>query len=485
MKCGNVYLIWKLLNRIFGEIPLGYEVKDMDKAKASAIAKEIVEKIGGKENITVLTHCATRLRFKLADYDKADKEAVSKIKGVVTALVNGGQFQVVIGNEVTDVFREVQALTGISGKAEDVIEKDDLKVKNKGMDVVIDLVTSIFTPILPALIGAGMIRALLMLATQFHILDASGGTYIVINEIYNAVFSFLPVYLAYCAAKRFKCSEMIAVAVALAMVSSTIQAGVQSEEGLRFLGIHLSMPAQGYGSGIIPIIVTIWFMSLVERLCKKYIHPVARNILTPLIDLIVTVPAMFLVFGPIFSGLQSAIGNGYNALYNLSPILCGIILGGLWQVLVVFGLHWGIVPLGQVNLAMFGRNTINAVTGPSNWTQAGAAMGVFLKSKNPDIRQTALSASITGIFSITEPSIYGVNLKYKTPFYVAVVFGAVAGGIAGAGNAAALAGGPVGILSFPLFMGEGFINFVIAMFVGFIGSAVGAYFLYDRKNDAE
>lgn len=473
------------MNRIFGEIPLGYEVKDMDKAKASAIAKEIVEKIGGKENITVLTHCATRLRFKLADYDKADKEAVSKIKGVVTALVNGGQFQVVIGNEVTDVFREVQALTGISGKAEDVIEKDDLKVKNKGMDVVIDLVTSIFTPILPALIGAGMIRALLMLATQFHILDASGGTYIVINEIYNAVFSFLPVYLAYCAAKRFKCSEMIAVAVALAMVSSTIQAGVQSEEGLRFLGIHLSMPAQGYGSGIIPIIVTIWFMSLVERLCKKYIHPVARNILTPLIDLIVTVPAMFLVFGPIFSGLQSAIGNGYNALYNLSPILCGIILGGLWQVLVVFGLHWGIVPLGQVNLAMFGRNTINAVTGPSNWTQAGAAMGVFLKSKNPDIRQTALSASITGIFSITEPSIYGVNLKYKTPFYVAVVFGAVAGGIAGAGNAAALAGGPVGILSFPLFMGEGFINFVIAMFVGFIGSAVGAYFLYDRKNDAE
>ena len=457
----------------------------MDKAKASAIAEEIIEKIGGKENITVLTHCATRLRFKLADYDKADKEAAGKIKGVVTALVNGGQFQVVIGNEVTDVFREVQAQTGISGKAEDVIEKDDLKVKNKGMDVVIDLVTSIFTPILPALIGAGMIRALLMLATQFHILDASGGTYIVINEIYNAVFSFLPVYLAYCAAKRFKCNEMIAVAVALAMVSSTIQTGIQGEEGLRLFGIHLSMPAQGYGSGIIPIIVTIWFMSLIESLCKRYIHPVARNILTPLIELILTVPAKLLVFVPIFSGLQSAIGNGYNALYSLSPVLCGIILGGLWQVLVVFGLHWGIVPLGQVNLAMFGRNTINAVTGPSNWTQAGAAMGVFLKSRNPDIRQTALSASVTGIFSITEPSIYGVNLKYKTPFYVAVAFGAIAGGIAGAGNAAALAGGPVGILSFPLFMGEGFVHFVIAMFVGFIGSAVGSYLLYDRKNDAE
>jgi len=455
----------------------------MDKAKASGIAREIVEKIGGKENITVLTHCATRLRFKLADFDKANKDEVSKIKGVVAAMVSGGQFQVVIGNEVGDVFREVQNQTGISGKAVDVVEKDDLKVKNKGMDVVIDLVTSIFTPILPALIGAGMIRALLMLATQFNILSASSGTYIVINEIYNAVFSFLPVYLAYCAAKRFKCNEMIAVAVALAMVSSTIQAGVQSEEGLRFLGMRLSMPTQGYGSGIIPIIVTIWFMSLIESLCKKYIHPVARNVLTPLIELVITVPMMFLIFGPIFSGLQSAIGNGYNALYNLSPVVCGVILGGLWQVLVVFGLHWGIVPLGQVNLAMFGRNTINGVTGPSNWSQAGAAMGVFLKSKNPDIKETALSASITGIFSITEPSIYGVNLKYKTPFYAAVFFAAIAGGIAGAGNSAALAGGPVGILSFPLFIGEGFVHFVIAMFVAFIGSAVGAYFLYDRKND--
>ncbi len=448
-----------------------------------ALAKEVVAGVGGKENIVSLTHCATRLRFKLADQSKASKDTVTKVKGVINVVESGGQFQVIIGNEVGQAFDAITELTGIQGRAVDVVEKDDLKVKGKVIDKIIDLVTNIFTPILPALIGAGMIRALLMLCTQFNILSATSGTYIVINEIYNAVFNFLPVYLAVCAAKRFKCNQMIAVAVALSMVSGTILAGIQGEAGLKFLGIALSAPKQGYGSGIIPIIITIWFMSVIEHFCTKHIHPVARNILTPLITLVITVPVMFLVFGPIFSSLQSLIGNGYNALYSLNPVICGVILGGLWQVLVVFGLHWGIVPLGQVNIAMFGRNTINAVTGPSNWAQAGAAMGVFLKSKNPEIKQTALSASVTGIFSITEPSIYGVNLKYKTPFYVAVAAGAIAGGIAGAGNAAALAGGPVGLLSFPLFIGEGFVHFVIAMVFAFVASAVGSYFVYDRKND--
>lgn len=448
------------------------------------LAQGILDNIGGKENIVSITHCATRLRFKLKDDAKADKDAVCKVKGVINVVHNGGQFQVVIGNEVGQAFEAVEALTGISGQAVDVAEKDDLKVKGKLLDKLIDLVTTIFTPILPVLIGAGMIRALLMLCTQFGWMDSTGGTYLVINEIYNAVFNFLPVYMAYCAAKRFKCNPMIAVAVALTLVSSTLQAAIQGEEGLSLLGIRLTMPAQGYGSAIIPIIFIIWFMSVVEHVCTKHIHPVARNILTPLIELVITVPLAFLVFGPVFSALQSAIGNGYTFLYNLNPVITGVILGGAWQVLVVFGLHWGIVPLGQVNLAMYGRNTINAVTGPSNWAQAGAAMGVALRAKNPDIKQTAFSAAVTGIFSITEPSIYGVTLKYKKPFYIAVIVAAIAGGIAGAGNAAALAGGPVGILSFPLFFGEGFGFFVVAMLVAFFGSMVGSYlFGYDKAND--
>ena len=447
------------------------------------VASEIVEKIGGKENIASLTHCATRLRFKLVDETKANKDEVAKVKGVVNAMVSGGQFQVIIGNEVNGVFDEVVAQTGVTGKAVDVVEKEDLKVKGKLVDGIIDIVTSIFTPVLPALIGAGMVRALLMLGQTYFGMDPNGGLYIVLNAAYNAVYSFLPVYLAYTSAKRFNVNPMVAVAVALTMVASSVQGAVQSEAGMTLFGMKVLFPAQGYGSGVIPMIVTVWFMSYVEKLCKK-IPAVCRNILTPLLSLVITVPVMFLVIGPVTNGLQSALGAGYTAIDNLSPVLCGFVIGGAWQVLVVFGLHWGIVPLGQVNIAMYGRNTINAVTGPSNWAQAGAALGVALKTKNEEIRQVALSAGITGVFSITEPSIYGVNLKYKKPFYIAVAMGAVSGAIAGACNAAALAGGPVGILSFPLFIGEGFMGFVIAMCVSLFGSCALTYlFGYDRAND--
>ena len=449
-------------------------------------AEQIVENIGGKENIASLTHCITRVRFKLKDDSKASAQAVKKVPGVINVIEQGGQFQVVIGNEVEDVFNAVQDVTGITGSSIDVVEKDDLKVKGKFMDRVIDLVTNIFTPILPALIGAGMIRSLLMVLTKFAGLPTDSGFYLVVNEIYNAIFSYLPVYLAYAAAVKWRCNPYIAVAVALTMCSGTIQSAVLGENGLKFLGIPMSMQRQGYGSSVIPIIVTVWFMSLVEKYVTKIVPKYARYVLVPLLTLLITVPAAFLVIGPITATLQSWMGAGYTALYNLNPTICGVILGAAWQVLVVFGLHWGIVPLGTLNLAQYGRNTINAVTGPSNWTQAGAVPGVALRTKNQQLKETALSAGITGIFAITEPSIYGVNLPLKKPFYIAVAVAALAGGIAGFGNAAALAGGPVGILSFPLFIGEGFGYFVVAMLIALFGTAALVYlFGYDKKFDQE
>ena len=331
-----------------------------------------------------------------------------------------------------------------------------------------------------------MIRSLLMVLTKFAGLPTDSGFYLVVNEIYNAIFSYLPVYLAYAAAVKWRCNPYIAVAVALTMCSGAIQSAVLGENGLKFLGIPMSMQRQGYGSSVIPIIVTVWFMSLVEKYVTKIVPKYARYVLVPLLTLLITVPAAFLVIGPITATLQSWMGAGYTALYNLNPTICGVILGAAWQVLVVFGLHWGIVPLGTLNLAQYGRNTINAVTGPSNWTQAGAALGVALRTKNQQLKETALSAGITGIFAITEPSIYGVNLPLKKPFYIAVAVAALAGGIAGFGNAAALAGGPVGILSFPLFIGEGFGYFVVAMLIALFGTAALVYlFGYDKKFDQE
>ncbi len=447
------------------------------------LASDVLKGVGGKENVASLAHCATRLRFKLKDSAKADKAAVEKTKGVVAVVEQGGQFQVVIGNTVGDVYDAIgaQGVT-LGGSADgDVASKDDLKVKGKAVDRVVDLVTSIFTPVLPALIGGGMLKALLMVATTFFGLSNTSGEYIMLNTVGDAIYSSLPIALAFTSARRFKANPIIAVMLGIAMCSKAV---VGADPQLTFFGFPVVGPAQGYGSTVIPIIVTIWFMSVVEHFLNKVLHPYVKNILNPLFTLLLVGPAMFMAIGPVMSLLQNGLTDAYTWIYNLSPILCGAVLGGLWQVLVVVGLHWGIIPIGQMNLSAYGRNTINAVTGPSNWAQAGAALGVALRSKNPDIKETAFSAFVTGFFSITEPAIYGVNLKYKKPFYIAVGMGSIAGAIAGFSNAAATAGGPVGILSFPLFLGEGFVGFCIAMVVALLGTAILTYlFGYDAVND--
>lgn len=447
------------------------------------LASDVLKGVGGKENVASLAHCATRLRFKLKDSAKADKAAVEKTKGVVAVVEQGGQFQVVIGNTVGDVYDAIgaQGVTLGGSVDDDVVSKDDLKVKGKAIDRVVDLVTSIFTPVLPALIGGGMLKALLMVATTFFGLSNTSGEYIMLNTVGDAIYSSLPIALAFTSARRFKANPIIAVMLGIAMCSKAV---VGTDPQLTFFGFPVVGPAQGYGSTVIPIIVTIWFMSVVEHFLNKVLHPYVKNILNPLFTLLLVGPAMFMVIGPVMSLLQNGLTDAYTWIYNLSPILCGAVLGGLWQVFVVVGLHWGIIPIGQMNLSAYGRNTINAVTGPSNWAQAGAALGVALRSKNPDIKETAFSAFVTGFFSITEPAIYGVNLKYKKPFYIAVGMGSIAGAIAGFSNAAATAGGPVGILSFPLFLGEGFVGFCIAMVVALLGTAILTYlFGYDAVND--
>lgn len=450
------------------------------------LARRIVEAVGGAGNVVSLTHCATRLRFKLKDFSKADKERLGETKGVITVVEKGGQLQVVIGNTVADVYDAIGESCGVNldGEVPDddgPVDKESLKKHGNVIDKVIDLVTSIFVPILPALVGGGMLKAVLMIATMYFGLAKTDGVYVVLYAAADAIYSYMPIALAFTSAKRFKCNQFVAVCLGIAMCSKNI---LGQDPALTFFGITITGPAQGYGSTVIPIICTIWFMSLVERFLNKVLHPYVRNILSPLFTLLIVTPCMFLVIGPVMSGLQDCLTTAYTWIYNLSPIVCGAILGGVWQILVVFGLHWGIVPIGQMNLAAYGRNTINGVVGPSNWAQAGAAFGVAFRAKNPEVRETAMSAAVTAFFSITEPAIYGVNLKYKKPFYIACGVGAVSGAIAGAANSAATAAGPVGVLSFPLFMGEGFTGFCIAMAVAIIGSAVLTFFFgYDAAND--
>jgi PTS system beta-glucosides-specific IIC component len=448
------------------------------KGNYEKLAKDILQEVGTEKNCISLVHCATRLRFKLKDRSKANKEKIEKMDGVVTVVESGGQFQVVIGNTVGDVFNEIGKISNLTS-AEGSTEEPESN--GKFFDRAIDIVSSIFTPILPALIGAGMIKGLLMLAVKLGLAQTTG-TYMIFNAAADSVFYFLPMLLAYTSAKKFKANPFIAVVVAGALVYPNMVAAFNDKTAIAFMGIPVTL--MRYTSSVLPIIFSVYFLSKVEYVCNKYIHEVAKNVLTPMISIGLVVPCTYLVIGPITTWLGNLLGSGYQFLYGLSPILAGLILGGLWQVFVVFGLHWGIVPIGYNNLALYGRNTINGMTGPSNFAQAGAAFGVFLKSKNSKIKQMSLSAAITGIFSITEPAIYGVTLRYKKPFYIALISGAIAGTIGGASNSAALAAGPVGILSIPVFMGEGFGGFIVAIIVAFFLSAILTYlFGYDTKND--
>lgn len=450
-------------------------------SKYEELAQTVIDNVGGMDNIVSLAHCATRLRFKLADEGKANKETLEKTKGVVAVVQQGGQYQVVIGNTVGEVYDAIGVKGVKLGGEVDEVNKEDLKVKGKVVDRVVDLVTGIFVPVLPALIGGGMLKAVLMVATQFFGLDSASGAYVMLYAAADAIYSYMPIALAFTAARKFKCNEFIAVCLGIAMCSGTI---INQDPQLTFFGMPIVGPTQGYGSTVIPIIVTIWFASLVERGLNKVLHPYVKNILCPLLTLLVVTPCMFMVIGPVMSACQDGLAMGYNILHDFNPIIFGAILGGLWQVLVVFGLHWGIVPIGNINLSTYGFDINTAITGPSNWCQAGSALGVALRSKNPEIKENAFSAFVTAFFSITEPAIYGVNLKYKKPFYIGVAMGAVSGAIAAAVGASTTVLAPVGVLSIPTFMGKGFEGFLIAMFVGLIGSAVLTFlFGYDKAND--
>lgn len=444
------------------------------------LAKSILASVGGEQNVNSLAHCATRLRFKLKDRGLANKEEIEKLDGVVSVVESGGQFQVVIGNNVSNIYKEIGKMSNLTN---DMAGDSNSSPSNeKFIDRAIDLVSSIFTPILPALIGSGMLKGILMLSTNYFGLSAESGTYMIMNAASDTVFYFLPVLLAYTSARKFNANPFLAVVVGGSLIYPSLVAAFNEGMALDFLGIPVILTR--YTSSVLPVIFAVYVLSKVEYVCNKYIHPVIRNVLTPMISIGLVVPLTYLLIGPVTNSLSGLIGSGYEFIYNISPIVTGFVLGAAWQVLVVFGLHWGIVPLGYNNLALYGRNTINGMTGPSNFAQAGAALGVALKTKNLKIKQLSFSAAITAIFSITEPAVYGVTLKYKKPFYIACLAGGIGGAIAGVSNSAALAAGPVGILSIPVFFGEGFWGFITAITVAFFSSAILTYlFGYDKEND--
>lgn len=447
------------------------------------LSKEIISNIGGESNINSLSHCATRLRFKLKNRNNADKEKIESLDGVLSVIESGGQFQVVIGNSVRDVYEEIGKITQLT--IGEIVPDETGNKENTDENLLskaIDLISAIFTPLLSALAGAGILKGILMILTATNVLSEASGTYMILYAAADSVFYFLPMILAYTSAKKFNTNIAIAISIAGALIYPSIIELFNTGTNVSFLGIPVVL--MSYTSSVIPIIIGVYILSILEKFLNKHIFEAGKNFLTPMICLVVIVPLTFIVIGPIGTYASLGLANGYEFVYALNPIIAGVIIGALWQVFVIFGIHWGFVPLMINSIATLGFSTLVAITGPSNFSQAGAALGVFLKAKDTKVKAISGSAALTGFFGITEPSIYGVTLKYKKPFIVASIAGAIGGGIVGGVGASAKGIVITGILTIPAFIGTGFIGFIVACLISFVISAVGTYlFGYTEVNE--
>ena len=390
-------------------------IRDYDK-----LAVDIIEAVGGEKNIVKASRCATRLRLVLKDTPNDANKRVSALTGVITVVENGGQFQVVIGTHVGKVFDKVASELNL----EDIEDND--APKSSILNRVIATMSAVFAPFIYILAAAGILQGGLILINMINPTFQTTGTYEVLSFISWAPFTFLPIFIAITASKHFKCNTFIAVACCCALVSPTwgeIATRIAGGEAVKFLGIKLSETT--YTSSVLPPLFLVWILSYVERFVEKKLPDVVKSLFTPLICMLVMVSFTIVLIGPVSDGLATAIANGYNALYSFAPAVAAAVIGGLWQIVVIFGVHWGVTPMCLANYDMYGMDTFQAFQTMAVIAQTGAVIGVFIKARNRETKSVALSSGITGFFGITEPAIYGVNLKLKKPF----ICGCIAGGI--------------------------------------------------------
>lgn len=384
------------------------------------LAVDIIEAVGGEKNIAGATRCATRLRLVLKETPKDANKKVSALTGVITVVENNGQFQIVIGTHVGKVFDKLSREINLE------VSKVEDTPKGSILNRVIATMSAVFAPFIYVLAAAGILQGCLILIKLLFPEFAATGTNQVLDFISWAPFTFLPIFIAITASKHFKCNTYIAIACCCALVSPTwtdIASQIADGSVVSFIGIKLSETV--YTSSVLPPLFLVWVLSYVEKFVEKVIPDVVKSLFTPLLCMVIMVPLTILAIGPASDTLATGIANGYNYLVELSPAIAGAIIGGLWQIVVIFGVHWGVTPMVLANFDMYGMDTFQAFQTIAVVAQTGAVLGVFIKAKNKQTKNIALSAGITGIFGITEPSIYGVNLKFKKPFICGCIAGAI------------------------------------------------------------
>ncbi|MGT2925041.1 beta-glucoside-specific PTS transporter subunit IIABC [Streptococcus caviae] len=453
----------------------------------SPLAKTIIEKVGGESNVNSLIHCATRLRFNLKDDSLVDTEVLKQTEGIIDVIQSGGQYQIVIGPEVNNVFKAITDQADFSTGTDAAKADDDGKGK---IAKALDIIAGMFVPIVPAMAGSGMIKVIVSLSTMFGWLTPQDTTYQFLTIFGDTIFYFLPVILAASAAKKFNTNQFLAMTVGAALISPTfvnmVTAAREAGTGLDLFGLPVTLAT--YSSSVIPIILAVWFLSYVEPLVSKYVPAVLRIFLAPMITLLIVLSVTFIVIGPIGTWLGDGLNAIVSAMNGTVPWLVPLLVGATTPLLVMTGMHYGLIPIG---INMLAQKGIDTVAGPgmmvSNIAQGGAALALSFKTKDKILKGLSVSTGISAILGITEPVLYGVNLKYRRPLYAAMIGGGVSGlylGIMGVGRFAQVA---PGLLALPSFFSTDAPNVIIhasiACMIAFVISFVAELILGFPKDE--
>lgn len=434
------------------------------------LAARIVELVGGTENIRSVYHCQTRLRFELKDESKVQKDTMDATDGVTTSLFSGGQYQVVVGMHVKDVYDEVEIIVPVDSNASDA--PASASAKKNVVEIIIDFVAGTFQPIIPALSGAGMVKALMALLVVFGVITREDQTYVVLNFFADAVFYFLPILLAFTAANKLKCNPVLAASVAAIMLHPTwvqMVADGQPVSLFDIIPLHLT----GYGNSVVPIILVILVQKYVERWLNKVVPDAVKLVFVPMLTLLVMGTLAMSVLGPIGAILSGYLASFFNMLATNAAWAPAVIIGGLLPVMVMFGLHNAVAPLGIMQMSQLG---FDSIFGPgalvSNIAQGVASLVVAFRTKDKKLRQIATAGGITGLMGITEPALYGVNLPKKYPLIAAMIGGASGGLYAGLTNTHRFATGSSGLPAVLLYIGDDTLKYLVNILIALVISAV-------------
>ncbi|GAB3944842.1 glucose PTS transporter subunit IIA [Corynebacterium tapiri] len=470
-----------------------------------ALAADIIRLVGGKENVRSLTHCITRERFYLHDESKADDAAISELDGVLQVMRAGGQYQVVIGPDVEDVYDALIAQLGEQAAGGEVAADASAQKERPtsalgwakhGFSELIGVITGSMIPVIGLLAAAGIIKGILSLLTTFEVITGDSQTYEIINAMSDAVFYFLPIFVGFTAARRLGADPVIVAIIGGVLTYPSILEMSEGEGARSIAGMSLNADFFGlpfhmasYSYSIFPIIVAAWLASRIEPWLKKVIPNMVRMIFVPLIEVVVVSLAILLVLGPVITFISTGIANGIQSVYDFSPTISGLIIGGFYQCLVIFGLHWAVIPLVAQDIAATGNSSLNAIISATMVAQGGAVLAVFVKTRREKIKGLSGPAAIAAFCGITEPAMYGVNLKYGRVFAMASIGGAAGGLLTGLFNVNmwGFTGSLIGFSSFinPEGLDFSFWGFLIASATALVVAFVLTYLFGFKDSDVD